>query len=79
MSAIMIRNLPEKTHQALEARARRNGRTTEAEISAILQTAAASEEPLGIGSYLKAIGQSIGGIDLDDGRDREAYEPPSFK
>ena len=50
MSAIMIRNLPEKTHQALEARARRNGRTTEAEIRAILQTAAASEEPLGIGS-----------------------------
>ena len=78
MTAITIRNLPEDTHQALEARARRNGRTTEAEIHAILQRVAESEVPGGIGTSLRAVGRSIGGVDLEDGRDRKTYEPPSF-
>ena len=53
MAAILVRNLPDPTLRALKARARSHGRSTEAEIRAILQSAVQST--MGIGSRLPAI------------------------
>jgi hypothetical protein len=50
MSSITIRNLPEETHRALRLRATLAGRSTEAEVRAILEQAArpARAHPTGI-------------------------------
>ena len=39
MSSVTVRNLPEATHRALKHRAAQHGRSTEAEIRHILETA----------------------------------------
>jgi plasmid stability protein len=65
MPAVTIRNLPEETHRALKARAARHGRSTEAEIRAILESAVHPPERVKLGSVLAAIGREFGGVDLD--------------
>lgn len=67
MSSVTVRNLPEATHRALKLRAAQHGRSTEAEIRNILQSAV--QPKLGIGSALAAIGHSLGGVELDLRRD----------
>lgn len=57
MSAVTIRNLPEETHRALKLRAAQHGRSTEAEIRAILEQAVLPAERLKVGSELAAFGQ----------------------
>lgn len=57
MPAVTIRNLPEETHRALKLRAAQHGRSTEAEIRAILEQAVLPVERLKIGSELAAFGQ----------------------
>ena len=76
MSAVTVRNLPEETHRALKLRAAQNGRSTEAEIRLILQTAVAPRS--GLGSALAAIGQSLGGVELDLPRDTRPVVPERF-
>ena len=39
MAAITVRNIPAETHRALRQRAREHGRSTEAEMRAILEAA----------------------------------------
>lgn len=63
MAAVLVRNIPNDTLKALKARAARSGRSTEAEIRAIL--AAAVTPPLRIGSALAEIGRQLGGVELD--------------
>jgi antitoxin FitA len=69
MPAVVIRNLPAATHRALKQRAARHGRSTEAEIRAILEEAVSPPTRTQLGSQLAAIGQSIGGADLHVERD----------
>jgi plasmid stability protein len=69
MSAIVIRNLSPETHRALQARAARHGRSTEAEVRAILDEAVRPKERVKLGSALAAFGRSVGGLDLDISRD----------
>jgi len=45
MSSITVRNLPEETHRALRIRAAMAGRSTEAEVRAILESVARPESP----------------------------------
>ncbi|HEX5314163.1 MAG TPA: Arc family DNA-binding protein, partial [Gammaproteobacteria bacterium] len=52
MPAVTVRNLPAETHRALKLRAARHGRSTEAEIRAILEDATIAENRLKIGSAL---------------------------
>src|SRR5438874_2057721 len=68
MPAVTIRNLPESTHRALKARAVRHGRSTEAEIRDILNSAI--EAPVGLGTRLVAIGRTLKGVELKTSRDR---------
>jgi len=77
MSSVTVRNLPEATHRALKQRAAQHGRSTEAEIRHILE--AAVRPGNGLGSALRAIGRSLGGVELKLERDRTRVVPASFK
>lgn len=76
MSSGTVRNLPDATHRALKLRAAQHGRSTEAEIRAILEAAVAPK--LGIGTALAAIGRSVGGVELNLVSDQSAIEPAIF-
>ncbi len=79
MPAITIHNLPEATHRALKARAADHGRSTEAEIRAILESAVAPPERVKLGAILAAIGQEFGGVDLDIQRDQTPARLVTFE
>ncbi len=78
MPVVSIRNLPHETHRAIRVRAAQNGRSTEAEIRAILEEAVRPQTRLRIGSELAAFGQSLGGVDLDITRDPAPIDLASF-
>ncbi|MBX9572838.1 MAG: antitoxin [Candidatus Obscuribacterales bacterium] len=73
MASITVRNLPEETHRALRVRAAQNGRSTEAEVRAILENAVRPKERLKIGSELAAFGDKY---KLDDLKVEREQEPP---
>jgi plasmid stability protein len=69
MPAVTIRKLSPETHHALKLRARGHGRSTEAEIRAILDAAVKPAGEIGIGSALAALGRRYRGVDLEIERD----------
>ena len=77
MSALTVRNLPEETHRALKLRAAQHGRSTEAEVRHILESAV--RPAFGMGSALAAIGRSLGGVELDVQRDPSPVRPAQFE
>lgn len=79
MSSITVRNLPEETHRALRVRAAMAGRSTEAEVRAILESTARPEGRIKLGSLLAEIAQQAGGFDLEIERDKLPSEPLSFE
>lgn len=79
MASVTIRNLPEATHRALRARAAAAGRSTEAEIRAILENAAQPDGRVKLGSLLAEIGREAGGVDLEIERDKTPTQPVSFE
>jgi plasmid stability protein len=79
MSSITVRNLPEETHRALRARAAMAGRSTEAEVRAILESIARPADRIKLGSLLAEIGQLAGGFDLEIERDKSPSAPMSFE
>lgn len=76
MSSVTVRNLPDETHRALKLRAAQHGRSTEAEIRNILESAVRPK--IGLGSALAAIGRSLGGVELDIRRDSTPTVAASF-
>ncbi len=79
MSSITVRNLPEETHRALRVRAAMAGRSTEAEVRAILESVARPQDRVKLGSLLAEIGQQAGGFELETERDKSSAEPMSFE
>jgi plasmid stability protein len=79
MRAITIRNLPEGTHRALKVRAAQHGRSTEAEVRAILDAAVHPEKRLKLGSELAAFGKQFGGVTLEVAREVAATEAATFE
>jgi antitoxin FitA len=79
MPAVTIRNLSEETHRALRIRAAGHGRSTEAEIRAILEEVVLPPQRLKLGSALTELFRSLGGVELDVDRDKTAAEPMSFE
>jgi len=77
MAAITVRQLPEETARALKARAARSGRSTEAEVREILNTAV--QPPVGLGTALAALGKRVGGVDLSRRRKRSLARAASFE
>jgi len=79
MASVTVRNLPDETHRALRVRAATHGRSTEAEIRAILENAVHPEGRIKLGTLLAEIGREVGGIDLEIERDKTPAEPMSFE
>jgi plasmid stability protein len=79
MPAVTIRKLSPETHRALKARARRHGRSTEAEIPATLDAAIKPAEEIGVGSALAALGRRFRGVDLKIKRDPAPARPMRFE
>jgi antitoxin FitA len=80
MASITVRNLPDETHRALRVRAALAGRSTEAEVRAILESAARPEGRIKLGSLLREIGLQQGDdFDLEIDRDHTPTEPINFE
>jgi len=79
MPAITVRNVPDEVHRALRVRAATHGRSTEAEIRDILETAVKPEGRIKLGSLLADIGRELGGIDLQIERDKTPAAPLKFE
>lgn len=77
MPAVTIRNITPETHRALKLRAAKNSRSTEAEIRAILDEAAATVR-VGLGTALYQLGRKYGGIELDTKLPGDDIEPIDF-
>jgi len=75
MPAIVVRNLSPETHRALRVRARQHGRSTEAEIRAILDGAVRPTSRMRLGSALAALAKPFGGLDLEITRDTTPAQP----
>lgn len=78
MAAIVVRNISEETHRALRVRARRHGRSTEAEVRAILDGAVRPEQRVRLGSALAALAKSYGGLELEIRRDKAPARAADF-
>jgi len=79
MASVTVRNLPDETHRALRVRAALHGRSTEAEIRAILESSVRPDGRVKLGTLLAEIGREVGGVDLEIERDRLPAEPMSFE
>ena len=79
MGAVTVRNVPEETRRALKVRAAQHGRSTEAEILAILEEVVLPPERIKLGSALREFAQRFGGLDLDITRDPAPIQPVVFE
>jgi plasmid stability protein len=79
MPALVVRNLSLETHRALRVRARQHGRSTEAEIRAILDGAVRPAARMRLGSALAALAKPFGGLDLKTRRDKTPAEPADLE
>lgn len=59
MATLTVRNLPDEVHRALRVRAARHGRSTEAEVRALLEEAVKPQERLKLGSLLADVGRKV--------------------
>ena len=59
MAMLTVRRLPDEVHRALRLRAARSGRSTEAEVRAILENAVKPEGRIKLGSLLATIGRQV--------------------
>ena len=60
MPAVTIRNISNETHRALKVRAAQHGRSTEAEMRDILESAVRPAERLRLGSAMSALSRKVG-------------------
>lgn len=65
MANVTVRNLPDEVHRALRMRAAEHGRSTEAEVRAILEEAVKPTNRLKLGSLLADIGRKARLTDAD--------------
>ncbi|ANG99421.1 MULTISPECIES: FitA-like ribbon-helix-helix domain-containing protein [Brucella] len=85
MANVTVRNLPDAVHRALRVRAAHHGRSTEAEIREILETAARPPQRVKLGSLLASIAREAGGLTdeehavFDSVRDKTPAEPMRFE
>lgn len=78
MPSITVRNIPSEVRRALRVRAARHGRSTEAEVRAILEEAVKPEGRVKLGAVLTDIGRRLRLTDDELAgfeRDKTATEP----
>jgi plasmid stability protein len=81
---LTVRNLPDDVHRALRMRAAQHGRSTEAEVRAILAAAVKPETRVRLGDALAALATEIGLTNadwevFDQVREKAPAEPPKFE
>jgi len=84
MAMLTVRNLPKEVHRALRMRAALHGRSTEAEVRAILEEAVKPEGRVKLGSMLAEIGRQAKLTEEDSAalervRDRTPAQPVDFE
>ena len=62
MANVNVRNLPDEVHRAIRIQAAQHGRSTEAEIRAILERAVKPDGRVKLGSFLVSIAREAGGL-----------------
>ena len=65
MAMLTVRNVPDDVHRALRVRAALRGRSTEAEVRAILAETVLPEGRVALGTLLTAIGRRAGLTDSE--------------
>ena len=83
MGVLSVRNLPDEVHRALRSRAASHGRSTEAEVRAILEEAVNPPDRIKLGTLLWNIGREVGltdeEVDLISQRDRSEPRTVDFE
>lgn len=84
MAMLTVRNLPDEVHRALRVRAATHGRSTEAEVRAILANAVKPEGRMKLGSLLAEIGRRASLTDdeaavFEQIREKTPARPVSFE
>lgn len=84
MAILTVRNVPDEVHRALRLRAAEHGRSTEAEVREILESAVKSEKRLRMGDALAELGRRVGLTNgdfagMDQVRDKGPAEPMRFE
>ena len=83
MAMLTVRNLPDEVHRALRVLAAGHGRSTEAEVRAILEDAVKPKGRLKLGSLLADIGQQTRltneEAEILTKRDRSTPNPVNFE
>lgn len=85
MASITVRNIPDEVHRALRARATSHGRSTEAEVRAILEQAALPAGRLKLGSLLASMAREAGPLSdaeaesINQVRDKTPAKPMDFE
>lgn len=83
MAVLTVRNVPDEVHRALRLRAAEHGRSTEAEVRAILAEAVLPDQRVLLGDALAALGRDLALTDdevdtLNSIRDRTPAIPPAL-
>lgn len=84
MATVTVRNITDEVHRALRVRAAMHGRSTEAEIRAILETTVRPPERVRLGTALAELGRRVGLTNedfavLEHVRDTTPAEPVKFE
>jgi plasmid stability protein len=84
VAVLTVRNVPDEVHRALRLRAAQHGRSTEAEVRAILESAVKPKDRVKLGSLMVEIGRRARLTDEDlavfeQVRDKTPAEPISFE
>ena len=84
MAMLTVRNIPGEVHRALRLRASRHGRSMEAEVREILESAVRPQERVKLGSLLAGIGRRAKLTDeefavFEQVRNKTSAPPVSFE
>jgi len=88
LAVLTVRKIPEAVHRALRLRAAQHGRSTEAEVRAILESAVKPEGSVHFGTLMHEIGRKAGVTDedvnaleknIEDQRKAARHAPVSFE
>ncbi|MQW67228.1 plasmid stabilization protein [Sinorhizobium meliloti] len=84
MAILTVRNVPDEVHRALRVRAAMHGRSTEAEVREILESAVKPEQRVRMGDALAELGWRLGLTNddfavFDEVRDKAPAQPVRFE
>jgi plasmid stability protein len=79
MGNMSIRNIPNEAFHALKEQAAKNGRSTEAEVRAMIEEVAVSSKLGGFGTRLRKCFKNLEGDELDLSRDKTPAKPMVFE